>query len=108
LGGTRILIGTQLCGTIENNTGNGQWYEVICSKPLRGNLIRLETTQNTYLSISGIEVWSSADIPKPEPEPEVPGYKSLIGEKPHGCYKDSGKRDLPKLLKGRTTHLECF
>jgi hypothetical protein len=59
LSGTKVSIGGQECGTISGTTKNGQWYEVKCSKPIRGNQIILETTRNVYLSISGIEVYSA-------------------------------------------------
>jgi integrin beta 3 len=56
---TRVLIGDQECGSV-NGGSNGAWYTVKCSKPLFGNKVRLVTVQNTYLSISGIEVWTAA------------------------------------------------
>jgi len=59
LKGTKISIGGQECGTINDNTRNGQWYEVKCAKPVRGDKIILETTRRDYLSISGIEVYSA-------------------------------------------------
>jgi hypothetical protein len=59
LSGTKVSIGGQECGTISGSTKNGQWYEVKCAKPVRGNQIILETTRNVYLSISGIEVYSA-------------------------------------------------
>jgi len=39
-------------------TKDGQWYTVTCSKPATGGFIKLVTTRNEYLSISGIEVWT--------------------------------------------------
>jgi len=64
-------------------------------------MVRLETVQNTYLSISGIEVWSGTvtTTTTTSTSEEVTSYVSLIGEKPHGCYKDQGKRDLPERLR---------
>jgi len=35
------------------------------------------------------------------------GYVSIIGEQPHGCYKDAGKRDLENRLKTAEPK-ECF
>jgi hypothetical protein len=36
-------------------------------------------------------------------------YKSIVGEKPLGCYKDAGNRDLPTLLRaGYGNHKRCF
>jgi len=42
-------------------TRNGQWYTVTCAgNGVTGDRIELRTTQSTYLSISGIEVWTGA------------------------------------------------
>jgi hypothetical protein len=60
LGGTIVTIGNQECGRVPMGTKNGQWYTVTCSSPVTGDRIELKTTQNTYLSISGIEVWTGA------------------------------------------------
>jgi len=57
LGGTRVMIGDQECGRVPNGPKNGQWYAVQCKEPIRGNRIRLITTQNTWLQINGIEVY---------------------------------------------------
>jgi hypothetical protein len=36
-------------------------------------------------------------------------YKSIVGESQYGCFKDSGKRDLPTLLrKGYGNPKKCF
>jgi len=44
-------------------TRNGQWYTVTCAgNGVTGDRIELRTTQSTYLSISGIEVWTGAPI----------------------------------------------
>jgi hypothetical protein len=56
---TKVSIGGQLCGSVQSGTRNGQWYEVKCPMPIRGDKIILETVQNTYLSISGIEVYTA-------------------------------------------------
>jgi hypothetical protein len=38
-----------------------------------------------------------------------PGYVSIYGEKPIGCYKDTGSRDLPKLFRaGYGQPKKCF
>jgi hypothetical protein len=57
---TKVFIGDQYCGQVQNGCRNGQWYEVKCSKPVYGGKVRLVTVQNTYLSISGIEVYTGA------------------------------------------------
>jgi len=54
------MIDNQVCGQVPNGCRNGQWYTVKCSRPLFGGKVRLVTTQNTYLHISGIEVWTAA------------------------------------------------
>jgi len=64
------LIGDQECGRV-NGGSNGAWYTVKCSKPLFGNKVRLVTVQNTYLSISGIEVWTAAAQTESESEGET-------------------------------------
>jgi len=58
LNGTKVMIDDQECGKIPNGCRNGQWYTVKCKEPLFGGKVRLVTTQNTYLHISGIEIWT--------------------------------------------------
>jgi hypothetical protein len=60
LAGTKVMVDNQLCGQVPGGTKNGQWYTVKCSEPMYGGKIRLVTTQNTYLSISGFEAWTGA------------------------------------------------
>jgi hypothetical protein len=55
---TDVFIGNTKCGQVQSGTSNGKWYTVTCSSPVTGDKIELKTTQNTYLSISGIEVWT--------------------------------------------------
>jgi hypothetical protein len=55
---TDVFIGNEKCGQVQSGTSDGKWYTVKCSKPITGDKIELKTTQNTYLSISGIEVWT--------------------------------------------------
>jgi hypothetical protein len=57
-----VSIGGAECGTINTATKNGQWYTVKCARPLRGDKVTLETTQNDYLSISGIEVYTATVV----------------------------------------------
>jgi len=53
------------------------------------------------------EVFRLKELPKPKPVAAV--YKSLLGESYFGCYKDSGNRDLPKLLRaGYGDPKKCF
>jgi hypothetical protein len=59
LKGVKVSVGGTECGTINENTRNGQWYTVKCSRPLRGDKIVLETTRADYLSISGIEAYTA-------------------------------------------------
>lgn len=103
------MVGTAVCGQVPSGTKNGEWYEVRCTKPLRGNRIRLETTQNTYLSIAGIEVWTASVTTTTTTThvTEGSGYKSLVGEQPQGCYKDAGKRDLENDLRTDVPR-KCF
>jgi hypothetical protein len=54
---TKVFIGNQYCGAISGK-GNGQWYTVKCAKPVIGRKVRLVSVQNTYLSISGFEVYT--------------------------------------------------
>jgi hypothetical protein len=60
LAGTKVMVGDQLCGTVQGGTKNGQWYDVTCSKPMKGRSVRLVTTQSTFLSISGFEAYSGS------------------------------------------------
>jgi len=59
LTGTKVTIGGQLCGTIPK-TGNGQWAEVRCSKPLSGGDVQLTTVANTWLQVNAVEVYGWA------------------------------------------------
>jgi hypothetical protein len=53
------MVDNQVCGRVQNGTKNGQWYTVRCSKPLKGSTLKLVTTRNEYLSISGIQAYSA-------------------------------------------------
>lgn len=57
LKGAKISIGGTLCGQINQPTQNGQWYEVQCQQPIRGDKVIVETTRGVYLSITRIEVY---------------------------------------------------
>jgi hypothetical protein len=52
------MIGNAQCGRMPGRTQNGRWYEVRCPRPLAGTFIKLLTTRNEYLSITGIEVFA--------------------------------------------------
>jgi len=39
LKGVKVTIGGKECGTITENTKQGQWYTVKCAKPVRGDKI---------------------------------------------------------------------
>jgi hypothetical protein len=58
LAGSKIFIGNTQCGTIENGTKKNQWYQVKCNA--RGGFVKIVTVQNTYLSISGIKVYTNS------------------------------------------------
>jgi hypothetical protein len=62
------------------------------------------------LSIAGIEAWTATvtTTTTTHVTEETTGYHSLIGEQPAGCYKDAGKRDLPKLFRGVDEPRKCF
>jgi len=62
LAGTKVMVGNQLCGTVQGGTKNGQWYDVTCSRPMKGRAVRLVTTQRTYLSISGFEAYTGMGV----------------------------------------------
>jgi hypothetical protein len=55
LAGVNVFIDKQLCGQVPNGVKNGQTVEVKCSKSLYGSRVRLVTTRNEYLSISGMD-----------------------------------------------------
>jgi hypothetical protein len=55
LAATNVFVGGQFCGRVEDVTRNGEWHTVKCSRALYGKNIRLVTTKNNYLQISGIE-----------------------------------------------------
>jgi hypothetical protein len=76
---TKVMIGSQVCGHVQNGTRNGAWYTVKCKRPVRGDRVRLITTRNTYLSISGIQVWAGRGGRQTRPGKSV-GYRSLLGE----------------------------
>jgi hypothetical protein len=53
------------------------------------------------------EVFRLKEVAKPKPVAAV--YKSLLGESYFGCFKDAGRRDLPKLLRaGYGDPRRCF
>jgi len=85
LNGTKVMIDDQECGKIPNGCRNGQWYTVKCKEPLFGGKVRLVTTQNTYLHISGIEIWTAnPDLLEEESEEEeitVEGPATKLGLK---------------------------
>jgi len=54
---TNVEIGGKLCGQVGAKTSDGKWYTVVCKQPIRGDFVKLVTTVNEYLSISGIEVF---------------------------------------------------
>ena len=60
LGGTKVFVDGKEGGQVTGRMSRGQWSEVKFSKPLYGRTIRLVTTQNTYLSISGFEAYTGA------------------------------------------------
>jgi hypothetical protein len=49
LAATKITIGNEECGSLPTSTSTGQWYEVKCKKPVKGDEVRLTTTKNAYL-----------------------------------------------------------
>lgn len=52
-------------------------------------------------------VYRLKDVAKPKVKGAI--YKSIYGETYHGCFKDSGNRDLPKLLRnGYGDPSKCF
>jgi hypothetical protein len=53
---TRVLVDGKECGKLPARTQQGKWYEVECS--LKGSSVRLVTTRNEYLSISGFEAYA--------------------------------------------------
>jgi hypothetical protein len=59
LGGVSVMIDNDECGRVPMGTKNGKWYTVKCSRPLQGKNLRLITTRNEYLSISGIQAYSA-------------------------------------------------
>jgi hypothetical protein len=57
LAGVKVFIGNTQCGQVQNGTKNGKWYKVRCNA--RGGFVKLMTSTNEYLSISGIKVYTS-------------------------------------------------
>ena len=57
---TKVFIGDQLCGQIQNNTLHGVWYEVECYK--LGTEVKLVTVNNDYLGFQEIEVFGSNGV----------------------------------------------
>ena len=57
LGGTSVFIGEKLCGKVPDVTEQNKWYDIKCEKPIEGEHVELITNKNTYLNISGIEVF---------------------------------------------------
>jgi hypothetical protein len=76
------MIDDEECGQIPNGCRNGQWYTVKCKEPLFGGKVRLVTTQNTYLHISGIEVWTADPGELEEEEEEESEEEEITVEGP--------------------------
>lgn len=45
------------CGKLPARTENGKWYEVSCKGNMVGDSVKVVTTRNEYLSMTGIEVF---------------------------------------------------
>ena len=52
----KVYIENQLCGTLPSKTEDSKWYRIKCHDPLVGNTVKLVTTQNMQLALSGIKV----------------------------------------------------
>jgi hypothetical protein len=77
LAGTMVYVDNQVCQSVPGYTNNGQWYTVKCKQPLFGRKVRLVTTQNTYLSISGFEAFTGVQstTSKPSADDKRPNTK---------------------------------
>lgn len=56
---TKVLVDGQLCGQFPPSTTGKRWYKVTCSKPIFGTTIKLVTTSDINLSLSGIEAYKT-------------------------------------------------
>ena len=54
---TKVMISGKLCGSIQNKTETGKWYEVKCN--IKGKEVKLVTVQNTWLQIEGVKVYGT-------------------------------------------------
>lgn len=112
---TKVSIGGQLCGSVQSGTRNGQWYTVKCPMPIRGDKVVLETTQNTYLSISGIEVYSatlksgtmSSSIKRNIKYTKYNNYCVSASGKDLKQTKITGKQDLNACLAACVRNNKC-
>ena len=66
-----MSIGDQLCGKVPEKTEQNKWYDIKCDKPIAGKQVELKTNKNTYLNISGIEVFA-ADVKEPQADAKAP------------------------------------
>jgi hypothetical protein len=70
LDGTKVFIDNQFCGAVPKGSKMGQWYNVKCSKSLKGKKVKLVTIQNTWLSIQGIEAYTGSPGSGAEKKPK--------------------------------------
>jgi hypothetical protein len=72
LAGTRVMIGNQECARLPGRTPNGKSWTLNCRRPIRGSFVKLITTRNEYLSITGIRCYGRGRRPTgPTPRPPV-------------------------------------
>jgi hypothetical protein len=60
LAGTIVTVNGVRCGTVQANTAKNTWYWVTCGSPLLGNEVKLESALETYIQLSGIQVYGWA------------------------------------------------
>jgi hypothetical protein len=63
-----VMIGDQQCGAIGSKTSEGKWYTVECLKPITGDFVKVKTTRDDYLHMSGIEVYGQRKVKAQTPK----------------------------------------
>ena len=81
-----MFIGDKECGKVPDVTEQNKWYDVKCAQPISGGYVELKTNKNTYLNISGIEVFTGvAEAPADAKAPADAGKKCHRYSNTGGC-----------------------
>ena len=74
--------------------GGNNWIEVKCKNPVSGKSIKIETTKNTNMCMSNIEIFgltATATTPVPTPAEGDAATDNIVGLIPSSAKQSSGK-----------------